>query len=122
MAALYSEVLLDHFRRPRNYGRLPEPNVSFEDLNPLCGDRIRIELRLRDATVEEARFTGDGCAICIAAASLLTELITGADLERVATFSDEELLMALASDIRPSRRQCALLPLQVLRGGIVNSK
>jgi nitrogen fixation protein NifU and related proteins len=122
MAALYSEVLLDHFRHPRNYGNLPAPDIAYEDLNPLCGDRIRIELRVNQTVVEDARFTGDGCAISMAAASLLTELIVGSDIKDTEAISDEVLIAALESDIKPSRRQCALLPLEVLRTGLKNNR
>jgi nitrogen fixation protein NifU and related proteins len=122
MAALYSEVLLDHFRHPRNYGNLPAPDIAYEDLNPLCGDRIRIELQLKQTVVEDARFTGNGCAISMAAASLLTELIMGSDIRDTETISDDSLISALESDIKPSRRQCALLPLEVLRAGLRNNR
>ena len=115
---LYSEVILDHFRHPRNYGSLPEPHVAYEDFNPLCGDRIRIELRFKDRIVEQVRFKGDGCAIAIAAASVLTELILGADIQEVRELSDERLMLALKSEIRPSRIQCARLPLDALRAGM----
>ncbi|MCM3900455.1 MAG: iron-sulfur cluster assembly scaffold protein [Pyrinomonadaceae bacterium] len=118
MAALYSEVILDHFRHPRNYGSLPAPDITYEDFNPLCGDRIRIELKLKDKVVEVARFRGDGCAISMAAASLLTELIVGVDLNEVEAISDDKLISALESDIKPSRVQCALLPLGALRAGL----
>jgi nitrogen fixation NifU-like protein len=118
MAALYSEILLDHFRHPRNYGTLPAPDISYEDFNPLCGDRIRIELKLKNKVVEDARFRGDGCAISIAAASLLTELIVGIDIEALEAISDGRLISALESDIKPSRAQCALLPLGALRAGL----
>ena len=118
MAALYSEIILDHFRHPRNYGSLPAPDISYEDFNPLCGDRIRIELKLKHKVVEDARFRGDGCAISIAAASLLTELIVGIDIGAVEAISDGRLISALESDIKPSRAQCALLPLEALRAGL----
>jgi nitrogen fixation NifU-like protein len=118
MATLYSEVLLDHFRHPRNYGSLPSPDIAYEDVNPLCGDRIRIEVKLNNSVVEMARFRGDGCAISIAAASILTEMIEGADINQVATISEEMLLSRLESDIKPARVQCALLPLEVLRSGM----
>ena len=118
MPALYSEVLLDHFRHPRNYGNLVEPDVSYEKFNPLCGDRIRIEVKLDDTTITEARFKGDGCAISTAAASLLTEFITGWQLEDVAAISDDQLIAALESNIKPARRQCALLSLEALRAGL----
>lgn len=116
--ALYSEVIVDHFRNPRNYGRLPSPDVAAEEFNPLCGDRVRIELQVNDGRVEEARFTGDGCAICLAAASLLTGLIVGADIEQGEAVTTERLLSELKSDIRPSRMKCALLPLEALRAGV----
>jgi nitrogen fixation NifU-like protein len=110
MPVLYSDLLLDHFRHPRNYGSLEAPDLSHEALNPLCGDRIRIELRIEGEIVTEARFKGDGCAISMAAASLLTELIIGKTM-----ISDDELISALQSDIQPSRVQCAVLPLTALR-------
>ena len=118
MVALYSDTLLDHFRHPRNYGDLVNPDVSHESFNPLCGDRIRIELKLRDTVVQEARFKGDACAICTAAASLLTEFILSAKLEDLSTFPDDRLISALESDIKPARLQCALLPLDALRAGL----
>jgi len=122
MVALYSDTLLDHFRHPRNYGDLVNPDVSHESFNPLCGDRIRIEVKLRDTIVHEARFKGDACAICTAAASLLTELILGRDIATVSALSDDRLITALESDIKPTRLQCALLPLETLREGLKKYK
>ena len=122
MPALYSDVLLDHFRHPRNFGSLAEPNISNEQFNPLCGDRIRIELKLEESTVREARFKGDGCAISIAAASLLTEIVAGKDIAQLGDISDEQMLAALKSDIKPARRQCALLALQALREGLTSHR
>jgi nitrogen fixation NifU-like protein len=117
MAVLYSEVLLDHFRHPRNYGSLDYPDVSNEKFNPLCGDRIRLELKLDGTVVKEARFKGDGCAISTAAASLLTELLIGVEIEEAAAIPNDRLIAALESDIKPARIQCALLPLEALREG-----
>jgi nitrogen fixation protein NifU and related proteins len=116
MAVLYSEKLLDHFRHPHNYGALTDPDITYESFNPLCGDRIRIDVKLEDRNVKEVRFRGDGCAISIAAASLLTELLTDKKIDE--PVADEELLAALESDIQPARIQCALLPLGALREGI----
>jgi len=118
MAALYSATLLDHFRHPRNYGILPEPDISNEQYNPLCGDRIRIELKLDRSTVSAACFKGDGCAISTAAASLLTELLIGQNVADLSRISDAQLISALESNIQPARLQCALLPLHALREGI----
>ena len=118
MPALYSATLLDHFRHPRNYGSLDSPDVSNEQFNPLCGDRIRLELKLEDSRVYEACFKGDACAICTAAASLLTQIILHQDIEQLADLADERLISALESDIQPARVQCALLPLVALRAGL----
>lgn len=118
MPALYSETLLDHFRHPRNYGDLPAADISYESFNPLCGDRIRILVKLDDRTVQDARFKGDGCAISTAAASLLTEIIRGANLEELSSLPDDRLISALESNIQPARIQCALLPLEALRAGL----
>lgn len=120
MPALYSATLLDHFRHPRNYGSLDAPDISNEQFNPLCGDRIRLELKLEEAKVVDVRFKGDACAICTAAASLLTEMVFGADVETLATIPNERLLSGLESDIKPPRIQCVLLPLQALREGLQN--
>ena len=113
--SLYSDTLLDHFRNPRNYGSLPSPDIAYEEFNPLCGDRIRIELKISDNRIAAARFIGDGCAISIAAASLLTELVFDADIAQGEALSSEKLLSSLESDIKPSRIKCALLPLEALR-------
>ena len=116
MPALYSETLLDHFRHPRNYGDLPAADISYESFNPVCGDRIRIALKLNELVVQDVRFKGDGCAISTAAASLLTDL--GRDVEDISTITDDRLIDALESDIKPARLQCALLPLEALRAGL----
>jgi nitrogen fixation NifU-like protein len=118
MPELYSDILLDHFRHPRNYGDLTNPGISYENFNPLCGDRIRIEVRLDDSIVEEAGFKGDGCAISMAAASLLTEMIRGLRIDELSNLSDDRLIAALESDIKPARIACALLPLDALRAGL----
>lgn len=120
MPELYSDTLLDHFRHPRNYRSLSAPDISNEQFNPLCGDRIRIELKFRRSIVSEAGFKGDGCAISTAAASLLTELVMGEDVEALVNLSEARLIAALESDIKPARLQCALLPLQALREGLKN--
>jgi nitrogen fixation protein NifU and related proteins len=119
MRALYSEVILEHFRHPRNFGSLMAPEVACEEVNPLCGDRIRIELKVRGGVIEAARFSGDGCAISIAAASLLTEMIVGASIDRNdEVISGQQILSSLKSDIKPARMKCALLPLEALRSGV----
>jgi nitrogen fixation NifU-like protein len=116
--SIYSNVLLDHFRNPRNYGSLPAPNAAYEEFNPLCGDRIRIELEISDNRIAKAGFVGDGCAISVAAASMLTELILNAEIDQNDVVSGDKLLSSLKSDIKPSRIKCAMLPLEALRSCI----
>jgi nitrogen fixation protein NifU and related proteins len=123
MPALYSETLLDHFRHPRNYGDLDAADITYESFNPVCGDRIRIALKLNNGLVQQARFKqarfkGDACAISTAAASLLTETLLGLDLSAARSIPDDHLISALESDIKPARLQCALLPLEALRSAL----
>jgi nitrogen fixation protein NifU and related proteins len=115
----YSPTILDHFKHPRNRGALPAPTVSQEGTNPLCGDRVRIQLVLEGDIVTEARFTANACAICVAASSMLTELVRGAPLEDVETLTVPELITQLKSDIPPSRLACVRLPLTVLHTGLL---
>ena len=119
MPGPYSPTMLDHFKRPRNRGALPSPTVSQEGANPLCGDRVRIELSLDGDVVTAARFTANACAICVAAASMLTELVRGAPLEDVETLTVPELVAQLESEIPPSRIACVRLPLTVLHTGLL---
>jgi nitrogen fixation NifU-like protein len=110
----YEEVILDHWRNPRNKGRLSAPDLVGVEVNPLCGDAVRLELKVADGKVAEARFDGEGCAISQAAASLLTELVQGRSLAELKGLKEEEILSALGGVIE-TRRNCALLPLRALR-------
>lgn len=110
----YEEVILDHWKNPRNKGRLPHPDLVGVEVNPLCGDAVRLELKVSDGKAEEVRFDGQGCAISQAAASLLTELIQGRTLDELRAMKEEELLSALGGVIQ-TRLNCALLPLRALR-------
>lgn len=114
MSTPYGPTLLDHFRRPRNQGSLPSPDAAHEALNPLCGDRIRVELALRDGVVADARFRGDACAIGIAAASLLTESVRGVPVAAALALDRQDVLRLLEAEIPESRLRCALLPLEAL--------
>ena len=116
---VYGDTIREHSRHPRNYGSLESPDIRHEDVNPLCGDRVRIELSVApDDTIGAARFQGDLCVIAKAADSLLTEMIAGIPVSRAAEFPEQRLLDALQAEIQPARRRCALLPLEVLRSGV----
>ncbi len=119
MGGPYSPTILDHFKRPRNRGALMAPTVSQEGSNPLCGDRVRIELVLEGDVVTDARFTANACAICVASSSMLTELVRGAPLEDVETLTVPELIAQLQSEIPASRLACVRLPLTVLHTGLL---
>jgi nitrogen fixation NifU-like protein len=116
--APYGAIIMEHFRRPRNQGRLPQADVAREGANPLCGDRIRIELALRNGHVADARFTANACAISVAAASLLTERVRGMSAADARGIGDADVLAALGSEIAPARRACAVLPLTTLRAAL----
>jgi len=115
--APYEEVILEHWRNPRNKGSLENPDIDVVEANPLCGDVVRLQLSVKEGTVKDVRFEGQGCAISQAAASLLTEMIKGKTVSEVKEMKDEELLSALGGVIK-TRLSCALLPLRALRKGL----
>ncbi len=118
MSDLYREQILDHYRNPHNKGELDPNDATFEDTNPLCGDKIRIDLRLSGDVVSEIAFSGRGCAISQASASILTDLVKGETIEEVLAFDKDDLLDELGIPISPARIKCALLGLHVLKGAI----
>jgi nitrogen fixation NifU-like protein len=117
-AELYREVILDHYRNPRNKGTLEPADYSYDDTNPLCGDEVRIDLRVAGDPVAEVKFSGRGCAISQAAASILTEMVQGRPLAEVKALTRDDMLEELGVPISPARLKCALLGLKVLKAGI----
>jgi nitrogen fixation NifU-like protein len=115
MDDLYRDFILDHYRNPRNAGTLPNPDATFEDNNPLCGDKIRMDVKVEDGKVADVRFAGRGCAISMASASLLTEQIKGMPLADIAKLGKDEVLANLGIDISAARLKCALLGIKVLK-------
>jgi nitrogen fixation NifU-like protein len=116
MDDFYKEYILDHYRNPRNFGHLDAPTAVAEDLNPLCGDKIRFELQVdADGRVSDVRFSGKGCAISQASASMLSESLKGEKLEDVARFSQERVLENVGIGISPARMKCAMLGLKVAK-------
>jgi nitrogen fixation protein NifU and related proteins len=115
MSDLYREQILDHYRNPRNHGTLDPNDGTFEDTNPLCGDRVRMDIRLDGDRISEIRFSGRGCAISQASASMLTEMVEGQDVQSVRELTKEDLLDEIGIPISPARLKCALLPLKVLK-------
>ena len=113
----YREYILDHYKNPRNYGRLEHPDISHEEDNPLCGDVVGMDFRVKDGVIEDVRFHGRGCAISQASASLLTERLKGLALDEAKKIDKNDVLGELGIQISPARIKCALLPLKVLKVG-----
>ena len=114
MSMDYREYILDHYRNPRNYGKLERPNAHAEDSNPLCGDQLSIDLQIEGDRVTEVRFQGRGCAISQASASMLSEMIEGKTVQEVIQLGKEDILDTLGIEISPARTKCAFLCLRVL--------
>ncbi|HMR66024.1 MAG TPA: SUF system NifU family Fe-S cluster assembly protein [Anaerolineae bacterium] len=118
MDDFYKENILDHYRNPRNAGRLEDATHTHEENNPLCGDVIRIDLHVNaDNVIDKVAFQGKGCAISQASASMLTEMIEGKTLDEAKQIGKEDILEALGIPIGPTRLKCALLSLKVLKAG-----
>jgi nitrogen fixation NifU-like protein len=118
MDDMYREVILDHYKNPRNKGTLDPHDFSYEDENPLCGDKLRIDVRLDEQQrIKEVAFSGRGCAISQASASMLTEAILGKTVDEVKQMTKEDILDMLGIELGPVRLKCALLSLKVLKAG-----
>ena len=115
---LFRENILDHYRHPRHQGTLERADVSYEDANPLCGDRIRMDLRIEEGRIADVRFSGQGCSISQAAASMLCESVQGKSLEEVKKLGRDDVLEMLGIELGPVRLKCGLLALKTLKAGV----
>jgi nitrogen fixation NifU-like protein len=119
MDDLYREQIIDRYQHPQYRGTLDPHDYTYEDDNPLCGDRIRIDMRLGpDGRVAQAAFSGVGCAISQASADLLLEAVQGKTLDEVKALSKDDVLEMLGIELGPVRLKCALLSLKVLKAGV----
>ncbi len=118
----YGDVIRERWRRPRFRGQLEDADAVAEDVNPLCGDRVRFMFRLEDGGVRTARFVGDSCAICTASADVLAEMVEGRRREEALAVNLQDVLEALAADIRPARMRCVTLPLGVVAAALGGSR
>jgi len=116
----YGGAITEHFRRPRNYGLLPNATATAECVNPLCGDRVRVAVQIDSGVISDTRFTANACAICIAAASLLTERLRGMSSPDAARLNDDDALALLESSVPAARRRCATLPLDALHRALAS--
>ena len=116
MDALYREQILDHYKHPHNFGELDDADLEFEDTNPLCGDELRVQLKTdEDGRIEAIRFSGQGCAISQASASMVSDEIKGMTPEELLRLDRDFVLELLGIDISATRMKCALLSLKVLK-------
>lgn len=128
MNDLYQDIIMDHYRNPRNKGRLEAPEASYEDQNPLCGDTLRMDLAFDPPLTQETapeqrrisaiRFSGRGCAISQAAASMLTELVEGRSVAEARALSKDDLLEELGITLSATRLKCALLSLKAFKAAL----
>ncbi|MCC6350305.1 MAG: SUF system NifU family Fe-S cluster assembly protein [Candidatus Eisenbacteria bacterium] len=118
MNDLFRENILEHYQHPRCQGTLEDADLSCEDANPLCGDRIRMDVKLDGSRIGQVRFSGHGCSISQAAASMLCEHVEGRTLDEVKKLTREDVLEMLGIELGPVRLKCALLALKTLKSGI----
>ncbi|EFO80658.1 NifU family SUF system FeS assembly protein [Oscillochloris trichoides DG-6] len=120
MDDMYREQILEHSKHPHNFGTLEAPSVSREEFNPLCGDRVRLDLQIADGVITDVRFSGRGCAISQASASLLTDELRGMTVEAAKVYRKEDLLELIGIPLakNPVRLKCALLSLKALKAGL----
>ena len=118
-ADIYREIILDYYRNPRNFGKIDTPDITIRDSNPLCGDEIEIHVKFDGDKVKDIKFTGKGCAISQASASMLTEMVMGKSLEDMKKVGKEDILESLGlPNLGPARIKCALLSLKTLKLGV----
>ncbi len=116
MDDLYREQILEHYKKPHHWGELPEPDLEFEDFNPLCGDELKVQIKVGDdGEVADLRFSGHGCAISQASASMASEEVKGMPVEELVRLDKSFILDLLGIDISATRMKCALLSLKVLK-------
>jgi nitrogen fixation NifU-like protein len=115
---IYKENILEHFEEPRNFGHLEKYDVRSKDSNPLCGDSFVIEIKIKDDQVIDVKFSGHGCAISTASASMLTEKIKGMSLEEIKKLDKKDILNLLNIELSHVRIKCALLPLKIIKLGV----
>lgn len=116
MDELYREQILEHYKRPQNWGEVDDADLEFEDTNPLCGDELRVQIKLdENGKIGDLRFSGNGCAISQASASMVSEEVKGMPVEKLLELDRSFILDLLGIDISATRMKCALLSLKVLK-------
>ncbi len=112
---MYRELILDHYKHPRNFGSIAKPDATAYAYNATCGDKIKIDVRFSKGKVTDIKFSGEGCAISQASASMLTEKVKAMDAKKIMKLTTDDILKMLETSLTPSRVKCAVLPLEVLQ-------
>jgi len=120
MDNLYRENILDHYKNPRNFGKLKNPSASLKLYNSACGDEIEMQIKFQMTNdklqiIKEIKFSGQGCAVSMASASMLTEKVKGLTFQKIQNLTTKDILKMLGVSLSPSRLKCAILPLEVLQ-------
>ena len=110
-----TEILLDHYRHPHNYGQVDNPSVKLVEYNPVCGDTVQISLKVENGVISDIKFLGRGCSISQGSASMLTDRVKGKTIDEVKRIRQEEILEMLGLSLGPSREKCAILSLNTLQ-------
>jgi nitrogen fixation NifU-like protein len=119
---VYTEILLDHYRSPRNYGSIESPSAQITEHNPLCGDTVHFSLKIQDGKIVDIKFVGQGCSISQGAASILTELVKAKSVAETQAITEADFLKILGIPLGPNREKCALLSLNALKKAIQTKK
>lgn len=112
---IYQDIILDHYQNPKNFGTLKNPSVTHEEMNAFCGDKIRMEIKIRNDQIDEVAFSGQGCVISVASASLLTDHIKNKKVSDIIKMSKEDVSNLLNISLSPTRLKCAWLSWEVLQ-------
>ncbi len=118
MDDLYRDYILEHYKRPHNFGELEPHDLEAHEHNPLCGDELGVQIKVRDGKIADLKFQGHGCAISQASASIASEELKGMSLEQVGELGADWMLDLLGIPVSATRRKCALLNLKVVRGAV----
>mgnify|MGYP001607244498 CR=1 FL=1 len=118
MDDIYRENIMDHYKNPRNFGKLENANIEFHDYNPLCGDEITIQLKTNGSAIKEIKFVGRGCALSMATASMLTEELKEKTINDVDKLTNEDIFKMIGINVSPSRIKCVLLASTAIKKGV----